>query len=156
MNDRYPSALHHWIDRVDALRAMRRYGALNVVASLGFVLGILIVLAGLPVPAQLSSLSGLLDWSMLLLLVLVVYHFVMSVPLALALLPIVIALAAVPWWLRQLPISLPLVGTALLAMGICLDLACQRERSWRALVEFMQLAMLAPLWQFHHAVQRRD
>lgn len=147
--------LYHWIDRFDAMRAERRFGWLNDVAALCFVLGMLMLLAALPVPPPLTQMSGLLDWAMLMLLAVVVYYFILSLPLALALLPVVTVLAAITMLGEQLPASRSLVGTTLLVVALILDWICQRSTSLRGLVEFSQLCMLQPLWRFHHAVQRK-
>ena len=129
------TALGHWIDRYDALFAARRLPWLHALATVLLALGVLTALWALPVPDALRRISVLLNWSTLLLIALIVYYFILSLPLALALVPI---------------------AAALITMALCLDLAGMRRKSARSLAEFVQLAMLAPLWLFHHAVQRRD
>lgn len=147
--------LYHWIDRFDAMRAKRRYGVVNDLSAIAFMLGILLLLAALPVPAVLARMSSLLDWATLLLLACVVYYFILSLPLALALLPVVTALAAVTALAGLQPGALPAVGSALVFAALCIDLVCQHRPTLRGFVEFAQLSMLLPLWRFHHAVQRK-
>ena len=150
------TALGHWIDRYDALFAARRLPWLHALATVLLALGVLTALWALPVPDALRRISVLLNWSTLLLIALIVYYFILSLPLALALVPIVVAFGVSGGRLAALTPQLPLIAAALITMALCLDLAGMRRKSARSLAEFVQLAMLAPLWLFHHAVQRRD
>ena len=147
--------LHHWIDRYDHLISERRYLWLHAIASCFMIVGTLALFWALPVPEALTRLSPLLNWSTALLLALIVYYFILSLPLALALLPVIAMLAVGVGGLSTLTSHLPLVSAALLVMAISLDLASMRNKTFGSLVEFLQLAMLAPFWLFHHAVQRK-
>lgn len=156
MTTRHPTALGHWIDRYDAMFAARRAPWLHAIATLLLAGGVLAALWAVPVPDALRRISVLLNWATLTLIALVVYYFILSLPLALALLPVVVALGVGVGVLAAFTAHLPLIATAAVLMALCLDLAGMREKSLRNLAEFIQLAMLAPLWLFHHAVQRRD
>ena len=156
MTTREPTALGHWIDRYDAMYAARRAPWLHALATLLLAAGLLAALWSLPVPDALRRISVLLNWATLMLIALVVYYFILSLPLALALLPVVVALGVGVGLLAAATTELPLIAAAAVIMAMCLDLAGMREKSLRNLAEFVQLAMLAPLWLFHHAVQRRD
>lgn len=150
------TALGHWIDRYDALFAARRLPWLHAVATVLLALGVLATLWALPVPDALRRISVLLNWATLLLIALIVYYFILSLPLALALAPIVVVFGVAVGALAQATNQLPIIGAALIVMALCLDLAGMRAKSLRSLAEFVQLAMLSPMWLFHHAVQRRD
>ncbi|MEM8547292.1 MAG: hypothetical protein AAGF46_03925 [Pseudomonadota bacterium] len=149
------AALRYWIARYDTLYAERRWAPLHDIAASLFVLGVLAVLKGVPVPDALARLSPLLDWSTLLLLVLVVYQCILSLPLALATLPVAILMAVATAWLASRPLATSLVGVHLLIMGLCLDVVAMRQKRIGSLIEFVQLAALAPLWRMHHSVQLR-
>ena len=140
MTTQHPTALGHWIDRYDAMFAARRAPWLHAVATVLLATGMLAALWAVPVPDALRRISVLLNWATLTLIALVVYYFILSLPLVLA--------AATA--------HLPLIATPAVLMALCPDLAGMRKKSLSNLAEFVQLAMLAPLWLFHHAVQRRD
>ena len=148
--------LYHWKDRFDAMRANRRYGVANDVASGLFCFGLLLLLSVLPVPGALGGISKFLDWATLLLLAVVVYYFILSMPLALALLPIVLGIASLAVFAAGKLDIVPALGSACLFVAALLDLTCQKRVSLRGFVEFAQLSMLLPLWRFHHAVQRKS
>ena len=156
MTTRQPTALGHWIDRYDAMFAARRTPWLHALATILLASGMLAALWAVPVPDALLRISFLLNWATLTLIALIVYYFILSLPLALALLPVVAALGVGIGLLASVTTHLPLIAAAAVLMAMCLDLAGMREKSLRNLAEFVQLAMLAPLWLFHHAVQRRD
>ena len=147
--------LYHWIDRFDTMRANRRYGVVNDLASGMFGFALLLLLTVLPVPEALGNISKFLDWATLLLLAVVVYYFILSLPLALALLPVVLGIASLAALAAGRLDFVPALGAALLFIAACLDLVCQKQVSLRSFVEFAQLSMLLPLWRFHHAVQRK-
>lgn len=156
MTMQQPTALGHWIDRYDAMYAARRAPWLHAVATVLLAAGVLAALWAVPVPDALRRISILLNWATLTLIALIVYYFILSLPLALALLPVVVALGVGVALLASTTAHLSLIAAAAVLMALCLDLAGMREKSLRNLTEFIQLAMLSPLWLFHHAVQRRD
>ncbi|MEL6868965.1 MAG: hypothetical protein AAFO81_04105 [Pseudomonadota bacterium] len=155
MSDTANAPLKHWIERYDRLYQNRRYAPLHDIAALSFVLGILCAMKALPVPAEIQQISRLLDWSTLLLLTLIIYQCILSVPLALAVLPLVPVLTGIVYAIDLQPINLGLVSAALIGIAFCLDLASTRNKSLSGLIEFTQLAALTPLWRVHHAVQMR-
>ena len=156
MTTRQTSPLGHWIDRYDAMFAARRLPWLHALATVLLTVGVLTALWAIPVPDALRRISMLLNWATLTLIALIVYYFILSLPLALALLPIVVMLAVGIGVLAGVTAHLPVIGAGAVLMALCLDLAGMREKSMRNLAEFIQLALLSPLWLFHHAVQRRD
>lgn len=156
MTTRQPTALGHWIDRYDAMFAARRVPWLHALATVLLAGGVLAALWAVPVPDALRRISVLLNWATLTLIALVVYYFILSLPLALALMPVIVAAGLGIGLLASATVHLPIIAAAAVLMALCLDLAGMREKSLRNLAEFIQLGMLAPIWLFHHAVQRRD
>ncbi len=148
--------IEHWIDRYDAMYTARRYPVAHAMAATLLIVGVLCGLWLIPVPAALSEISALLNWSTALLLALVVYYFILSLPLALALLPVIVMLAVMTGLIARASDHLALISVTLVAMSLCLDIAGMRQKSLRGLANFVQLGMLAPIWLFHHAVQRRE
>ncbi|MEO0576695.1 MAG: hypothetical protein AAF004_14635 [Pseudomonadota bacterium] len=155
MNVADNAPLKHWIERYNGLYQNRRYAPLHDIAAAALVLGMLCALKALPVPTAITDISALLDWSTLLLLTLVVYQCILSVPLALAVLPMVPLFAASVYFIGEQNINLGLVAIALIVIAFLLDIASTRKKSIADLREFIQLAALNPIWRVHHAVQMR-
>ncbi|MEM9334018.1 MAG: hypothetical protein AAGA33_04135 [Pseudomonadota bacterium] len=87
---------------------------------LAFWLGVPALIAGyvgllwcLPIPAQFFDISPLLNWGSAFLMAAAVYYFIISMPIAMGLLPLLLAVAALHLWAAhsltsQLELSLTL------------------------------------------------
>jgi hypothetical protein len=142
-------AVRHWLDAYDTLSAARSRLWLHTVAVVLLEIGVVALLWAVPVPAAFTAISPALNWGSAFLLATVVYYFLLSLPVALALLPAVFALAAAVAWLDRLPGGLGPVGGGLIAMAVLLDLAAAREKRPATVGAFLQLVMIAPVWWFH-------
>ena len=134
-----------WLERF--ARAERPLPLVYWLAVAGAIVGTTGVLWSLPVPAEFYAISPLLNWGSAFLMVAAVYYFIISLSLAIGLLPFLIALAAFQMWLADasdsaLDLSLGLVAIAL--GGLWLS---HRNRGGLAAVAAdMQHIMLAPAW----------
>ena len=142
-------AVRHWLDAYDTLAAGRSRMWLHTVAVVLLEIGLVALLWAVPVPSAFTDISPALNWGSAFLLAAVVYYFILSLPVALALLPAVFALAAAVAWLDRLPGGLGPVGGGLVAMAVLLDLAAAREKRPAAVSAFLQLVMIAPVWWCH-------
>ena len=105
------------------------------------------ILWDLPVPPEFIEISPLLNWGSAFLMASAIYYFIISLSLAIGLLPFLLGIAAVHQWLAASPwphsgasVSLLLSGTAGLVLG-----------RWgtgglRGIVEDFQLMMIGPAW----------
>ena len=76
-----------------------------------------------------------------------VYYFVISVPLALGMLPFVIGVASFHMWLDQSEFSALRVSSSLLAAGtIGLWLGHRNEGGLRPVIQDLQMMMIGPAW----------
>lgn len=109
------------------------------------VTGLVGALWSLPVPAEFQRISPLLNWGSAFLMVSAIYYFIISLSLAIGLLPFLLGLAAIHLWLAAS--ELPAMGTsvALLLAGIT-GLVLGRGWNFRALVQDLQLMMIGPAW----------
>lgn len=112
------------------------------------IIGLVGLLWALPVPEAFRAISPVLNWGTTFLLAASVYYFVISVPLAIGMLPFTLGLIALEIRLAKIaPLPLPLVTLCLLAAGI-LAIWLSRDRAaiggffWRHLM----FVMLGPLW----------
>jgi hypothetical protein len=109
------------------------------------VVGMTGLLWVLPVPAEFLKISPLLNWGSAFLMVTAIYYFIISLSLAIGLLPFLLGLAAIQMWVTNSGYPALGIATGLLVAGI-VGLALGRNGSPRAVVEDLQLMMLGPAW----------
>lgn len=111
------------------------------------VLGTVGLLWSLPVPVQFVEISPLLNWGSAFLMATAIYYFIISLSLAIGMLPFLLGLAAVQLWLTDS--QWPAFGTsiALLVAGtVGLWLGRRGPGVMRAVLRDFQLIMIGPLW----------
>jgi len=111
------------------------------------VTGTVGLLWALPVPAAFAAISPLLNWGTCFLLAAIVYYFVISLSLAIGMLPFVSAIVAFLVWLDCSPYSLPVATAGLTLAGLVgLSAGHIGHGTTRAVLHDVQLMMIAPLW----------
>ena len=137
--------MDNWLSRYQQTHADLRNPLVFWVAVPMAVTGLVGVLWSLPIPAEFERISPLLNWGSAFLMVSAIYYFIISLSLAIGLLPCLLGLAAIHLWL--LASGLPAVGTsiALLVAGI-VGLALGRGGNIRTLIQDLQLMMIGPAW----------
>jgi hypothetical protein len=75
------------------------FGGIYWVAVLTLVISTTGLLWSLPVPDEFAQISPVLNWGSTFLMAAVVYYFIISMPLAIGMLPFVFGVAAVQIWL---------------------------------------------------------
>ncbi len=111
------------------------------------VVGTVGLLWTLPAPTEFQSISPLLNWGSAFLMVTAVYYFIISLSLAIGLLPFVLAVAFIHMWLPQTDYSPLRVSASLLAAGIIgLWLGHRDERGLSPIFEDLQTVMIGPAW----------
>lgn len=124
-------------------------------AALVLVVGMAGMLWSLPVPGEFLQISPLLNWGSTFLMAAVVYYFIISVPLAIGMLPFMLALTALAHWLELSRLSLAAVSLGLTAAGLAGLVAGRRDRGGLpAVLHDIQLMMIAPLWLLSRAYRR--
>ena len=110
-------------------------------------LGTVGVLWTLPVPYEFFEISPLLNWGSAFLMAAVVYYFIISLSIAIGMLPFVLGMAAFQLWLAQSDFSPLRVSAGLLTAGIIgLWLGHRHQRSLIPVIQDLQLMMIAPAW----------
>ena len=108
------------------------------------------LLWNLPVPVEFYEISPLLNWGSAFLMVTAVYYFIISLPLAIGLLPFVLGIAAIQFWIEQSPYSPMRAATGLFAAGIIgLWLGHRNQKGLKAIgqvLEDLHTIMLGPAW----------
>jgi hypothetical protein len=116
-------------------------------AVLGLVFGTVGLLWSLPVPAAFEEISPALNWGSTFLMAATVYYFIISMPLAIGMLPFVFGIAAVQIWLQESP--WPLARAAVLLFSVSLIgiyLGRLGNGGVKAVFRDIQAMMIAPVW----------
>jgi uncharacterized membrane protein YGL010W len=111
------------------------------------VLGTVGLLWTVPVPDEFFEISPLLNWGTAFLMSTAVYYFIISVSLAIGMLPFVIGVAGVQIWLAGTEFSPFRVSLGLLLAGIIgLWLGHRNRKSLWPVLQDLQLMMIGPAW----------
>lgn len=139
------SDIDNWLSRYQQTHTDLRNPLVFWAAVPMAVTGLVGVLWSLPIPAEFQRISPLLNWGSAFLMVSAIYYFIISLSLAIGLLPFLLGLAAIQLWLAAS--GLPAMGTstALLIAGV-VGLALGRGWNIRALLLDLQLMMIGPAW----------
>lgn len=111
------------------------------------VLGTVGILWVLPIPDEFFEISPLLNWGTAFLMASAVYYFIISVSLAIGMLPFLLGIAGIQVWLTQSDFSPLRVSIGLLAAGIiCLWMGYRNQTGLRPVLRDLQLMMIGPAW----------
>ncbi len=105
------------------------------------------ILWSLPVPPEFYDISPLLNWGSAFLMVATVYYFIISLSLAMGLLPFVMGVAFIHLWLPGSEYSAIRVSFGLLLAGILgLWMGHRNKPGFGAIIEDLQTIMIGPAW----------
>ena len=111
------------------------------------VLGTVGLLWSLPIPDAFFDISPLMNWGTTFLMATAVYYFIISVSLAIGMLPFVIGVAGINMWLEGSEFSLLSVSIGFLVAGIIgLWLGHRKQNSIRPVLNDLQFMMIGPAW----------
>ena len=124
-------------------------------AVLLLVIGTVGMLWSLPVPDAFRDISPVLNWGSSFLMASVVYYFILSVALAIGMLPFVVAISALQAWLAASGLPLSGVSLALVALAVAgLWLGHHASGGLSAVFRDIQLMMIGPAWLLSRAYHR--
>ncbi len=119
------------------------------------VLGTVGMLWSLPIPEEFVKISPVLNWGSAFLMVAVVYYFIISISLAIGMLPFVVGVTALQLWLVRSSFSLIGVSSGLFVASIVgLYLGHYRRGGLKAVFDDLQLMMIAPAWLLSNLYKR--
>ena len=111
------------------------------------VIGTVGLFWSLPVPAAFVEISPVLNWGTTFLMAAVVYYFIISVTLAIGVLPLILGIAAFEIWLQNSGWPLRQVSAALVMGGVIgLYVGHYPRGGTSEVVRDIQLMMIAPMW----------
>ena len=141
------SETDHWL--IEFGRRHRDVDLLGVywLSLLAIIPGTVGILWSLPVPVEFRDISPALNWGSALLLATVVYYFIISLPLAIGLVPLVLAIAGFHFWLQVSPYSASHASLGLFSAGLAgLIVSRFRRAGFGAVFTDVQSMMIAPAW----------
>src|SRR5690606_29157685 len=110
------STLDHWLNRYDRDHTHVVNRSLHWMCIPVIVVAVVGLLWAVPVPAVFSDFSPALNWGTVFLMASVVYYFIISIALAVGLLPFVMLVGLLVLWLDGLETPLWMLSAA--ALGI--------------------------------------
>jgi len=136
-----------WLDNYAVSHQNPVNKAIHWVCVPVIVVSLVGLLWSIPVPEAFRQISPALNWGTTFLLAAVVYYFIMSIPLALGMLPVVLAITLAVAWLDSLDASLLLLSIVLfVAAWIGQFIGHQIEGKRPSFFEDLQYLMIGPLW----------
>lgn len=116
-------------------------------AVAGLVLATVGMLWSLPVPEEFARISPVLNWGTTFLMAAIVYYFIISVSLAIGMLPIVFGIGSLAIWLERSPYDGGPVSAALFVLSILgLSAGRRTDGGLKAVFGDIQMMMIAPVW----------
>ena len=141
------SEIESWLERYEKSHQELTNPVVYWAAVPMVVLGTIGLLWDLPIPAQFYEISPLLNWGSAFLMATAIYYFIISLSLAIGMLPFLLGLAAIQLWLAASPWPSFGVSTGLLAAGaVGLLLGRRGPGIAGALLRDFQFMMIGPLW----------
>ena len=119
------------------------------------VLGTVGILWSLPIPEEFVEISPVLNWGSAFLMAAVVYYFIISVSLAIGMLPFVAGVTAMQYWLADSSLSLVRISSGMCVASIVgLYLGHHKKGGIKAVFHDIQLMMIAPAWLLANVYRR--
>lgn len=136
-----------WLARYEATHSNLTYPLIFWAAVPMVVLGTVGLLWTLPIPDEFFEISPLFNWGTAFLMASAVYYFIISVSLAIGMLPFILGVAGVQFALAQSEYSPLNVSLGLLLAGIIgIWLGHRNEHGLRPVIQDLQLMMIGPAW----------
>ena len=111
------------------------------------VVGTVGLLWYLPIPEEFRQISPFLNWGSAFLMATAIYYFIISLSLAIGMLPFLVGIASLQLWLIDSRYPAPGVATGLLIAGIVgLALGRRKAGGMLAVLQDLQLMMIGPAW----------
>ncbi len=119
------------------------------------LLSVLGLMASIPVPNAFREISPYLDWATLFALAAIVYYFIVSVPLAIGMTIVLIALLAVVRWLAGFETPLWMICAAIFVVAwIGQFVGHVMEGKRPSFFKDVQFLMIGPMWLLSHVYRR--
>ena len=136
-----------WLERYEKRHADLTNPVVYWAAVPMVVIGTVGLLWSLPTPIEFYEISPLLNWGSAFLIAATVYYFIISLSIAIGMLPFMLGLASLQLWLTDSDYPAFAVSVALLVAGtVGLWLGRRRAGALAAVVQDLQMMMIGPAW----------
>lgn len=109
----------------------------------------------LPVPVEFVRISPVLNWGSAFLMATMVYYFIISVALAIGMLPFVFGVGAIQIWVSQSGYNIAPIASFLFATSLVgIILGRYGSGGTKAVLEDIQMMMIAPVWLLSNVYRR--
>ena len=141
------SGVDDWLERYEHTHRGLRNPVVYWAGVPMVILGTVGLLWHLPIPVEFVEISPLLNWGSAFLMATAIYYFIISLSLAIGMLPFLLGIAAIQQWLVGSPWPQLGVAVALLVAGtVGLLLGRHGPGRIRSVLQDFQLMMLGPVW----------
>ncbi len=141
------SDTHSWLERYEENHSDLGNPVVYWAAVPMVVVGTVGLLWYLPIPTEFAQISPLLNWGSAFLMATTIYYFIISLSLAIGMLPFLLGLAALQLWLTGSEYPALGVSTGLLVAGVVgLALGRRGHGGVLAVLQDLQLMMIGPAW----------
>ncbi len=145
----------NWLERYEQDRSDLGNPWVYWIAVPMVVAGTVGLLWSLPIPAEFRQISPLLNWGSAFLMATTIYYFIISLSIAVGMLPFVLGLASLQLWLNSSVYPALGVSTGLFAAGATgLWLGRRGAGGMRAILQDLQLMMIGPAWLLSNIYRR--
>jgi len=144
-----------WLDEYSESHRNPANEVLHWICVPAILLSVLGLLSVLPVPSALLEISPYLNWGTLFALAALVYYFLVSVPLALGMTPVLLALLGIVRWLDGFSTPLWIICIAIFVIawiGQFIGHAVEGKRP--SFFKDVQFLMIGPMWLLSHVYRR--
>ncbi len=136
-----------WLDRYEKNHSNLSNPVVYWAAVPMVVVGTVGLLWYLPIPGEFAQISPLLNWGSAFLMAATIYYFIISLSLAIGMLPFILGLASLQLWLTASEYPALGVSTGLLVAGVVgLALGRRGKGIVLAVLQDLQLMMIGPVW----------
>jgi hypothetical protein len=136
-----------WLEKYEESHQELRYPVIFWAAVPMVLLGVVGVFWTLPVPDEFYDISPLFNWGSAFLMAAAVYYFIISLSLAIGMLPFLLGVAALQMWLAQSEFSPLRVSAGLLLAGLIgLWLGHRGNAGVAGALRDLQMIMIGPAW----------
>ncbi len=142
-----------WLERFGSSHEDLRYPLVFWLAVPALVCGYVGLLWSLPTPGQFYEISPLLNWGSAFLMAAAVYYFIISLPIAIGLLPFLLGIAALQLWAAQSSTSQVELSLTLTVLGIT-GLWLGNRHQLYSLFSDILYVMIAPAWMLSRMYRR--
>ena len=144
-----------WLDKFAERHDKASSPAVYWISLLFLMIGVAGLLWSLPIPAEFSKISPLLNWGSAFLMASLVYYFIISVSLGIGMVPFIWGIGVLQYWISGQAVPLGYASSVLIGLSVAgLSLGHYAAGGLRAVLADVQLVMIAPLWLLSNIYRR--